>query len=591
MAWKWDRNAASASPNRAGYHLSTIHDSPPLPLLVRAAGAHVSRRRALGGASFLASVAALSAACGRASTANKTTPAPSAKQTGQPKTGGQFTAGVILDPFDFDPTGKPLQNGFMDELAYNGLLSPKLGADVKPIDLILQPGLAQKWESPDGQTYTFHLQPGVKFHDLPPVNGRLVAADDVKWSMEYQSRTGRFSKQSSPKLPPSLNDSYYFGLDRIDTPDPATVVMHFSKPFVPFLNYMAEERNGILAHEVFEQDGNFTNRLVGTGPWQLDAAASQHGSHWVMKKNPNYFRKGQPYIDQVNYLILPDEATNVAAFRSKQTDLLDSRYITPETFDQIKKENPDAVPYEYIGNDGKLLFENVTKPPLNDIRIRQAIDLCIDRDAFIKTFSAGKGQWALAGATPDLFTQDEVKKMLKHDPEQAKQLVSQAGYPNGVDLQFHYPGTSRGQTYVNQVQLIQAQLKQGNINVTLKSEDEAAFSANQRSGDFELDFEQKGVVGDIDAYVTYNWSGTSFGNFGKVNDPQLEALLDAQRQEIDPAKRKQILRQIATMIHDKAYYVAFFYGINDYFWQPYLKNYAPNVIHTGPTIQESWIAK
>lgn len=540
------------------------------------------------------SAAALATACGTSKKAAPSTGAGSAS-AGQPKLGGDFTAGIASDPANFDPTGKPLQveNASFIEAAYDALLSVKLGPDVKYNAVTLTPGLADKWEIPDPRTYTFHLHPGVTFHNLPPVNGRALTSADVKWTIEYQARIDQFKGGvfEGKTLPPSLNDSMYTGIDRIDTPDANTVVVHFASPFSPFLNYLGLLRNAVVAHEVFDKDGHFMNTLVGTGPFSLDGNATKPGSRWLMRKNPSYFRGGHPYLDRLNFLVLADQATNVAGFKTRQIDLLRNTFITPVSAPQIQRDNPDAVIFQYDDTSGGLLFENVRKPPLNDVRIRKAIALSIDRDAYSKTFSGGKGKPAVVGAGPDFFTPDEVKQFAKFDPAQAKQLVAAAGYANGVDLEMHYPGTDRGQSYINVIQFIQAQLKAANINVTLESFDSATFGKRQRSGDFQLDFEAKPVVGDIDGYVYYNWYSKSVGNFGGVADPKLDGLLDAQRAELDAKKRDDLLRQIAQYINDNALYTAFAYGVGWYFWQPYLKNFAPNIARQAPPINDAWVSK
>jgi peptide/nickel transport system substrate-binding protein len=537
-----------------------------------------------------AGLASLSAACG---SKNRSTGSSGTAATGQPKTGGDYTAAISTDPANFDPTGKPLQleNASFLEAAYDGLLAAKLGPDVKFNTLVVAPGLADKWEAPDPRTYTFHLHPGVKFHDLPPVNGRAFTSADVKWSIEYQARIDQFkdSQYNGKTLPPSLNDSFYTGIDKIETPDANTVVIHFASPFAPFINYMALPRSAMLAHEVFDKDGHFMNTLVGTGPWQLDTTATKPGSRWLMKRNPNYFQSGHPYIDRLNYLVLNDEATNIAGFKTKQIDLLNQLFVTPATAPQIQRDNPETVMYQYDNTSGGLLFENVRKAPLNDVRIRKAISLSIDRDAYSKAFYAGKGQPAVVGAGPGFYSPDEVKQFTTYDPAQAKQLVTQAGYPNGVDLEMHFPGNERGQSYVAVIQFVQAQLKNANINVKLESFDGATFGKRQRSGDFQLDFEAKPVVGDIDGYVYYNWYSKSVGNFGGVADPKLDTLLDAQRAEVDAKKRDAVLKQVAQYINDQAYYTAFSYGVGWYFWQPQLKNFAPNVARQAPPLNSAWV--
>jgi peptide/nickel transport system substrate-binding protein len=550
-----------------------------------------SRRRALAAAASGAALVA--AACGSKGSGRSSNS--SSAQGGRPKLGGDYTGAIASDPSNYDPTGKPLQveNASFIEAAYDALLSVQLGPTVNYQQTTLTPGLADKWENPDPTIYTFHLHPGVTWQNLPPVNGRAMTSADVKWTIEYQARIDQFkgSVFNGKTMPPSLNDSMYTGIDQIETPDANTVVVHFASPFAPFLNYLALLRNAVVAHEIFDRDGHFMNAIIGTGPFYLDTSATKPGSRWLMRKNPRYFRNGHPYLDRLNFLVLADEATNVAGFKTKQIDVLRNTFINPSTAPQIQRDNPGAVMYQYDDTSGGLLFENVRKPPLNDVRIRKAIALAIDREAYSKTFSGGKGQVAVVGAGPGFFTPEEAAQFTKYDPAQAKQLVAGAGYTNGVDLEMQYPGTDRGQAYIAVLQFIQAQLKVANINVTLESFDSPTFGKRQRTGDFQLDFEAKPVVGDIDGYVYYNWYSKSVGNFGGVADPKLDSLLDAQRAALDPNKRKDLLRQIAQYINDNAYYTSFAYGVGWYFWQSYLKNMTPNVARQAPPVNDAWINK
>ena len=187
------------------------------------------------------------------------------RRGGSPRTGGVLTARQTSDPNDFDPTGKPTNNRSVMCQCYDSLLSFKATPDNPYNDVVLQPGLAEKWEAPDGVTFTFHLRKGVQFHDLKPVNGREVTSADLKWSMEYISRSGQF--KGDKKLFPALYSDSFQGLASIETPDPYTVVYKFTDPLAPFLNYCAAEWNPVLAHEIYEQDGNFSKTLVGTGPF------------------------------------------------------------------------------------------------------------------------------------------------------------------------------------------------------------------------------------------------------------------------------------------------------------------------------------
>jgi peptide/nickel transport system substrate-binding protein len=550
--------------------------------------ARVPRRQLVGGALAAAGTAALVAACGGSKGASARRSSSAGGSAGNPRSGGTLTTMVNTDPFNLDPTGKPVDNAPFIILAYNCLLTAQFGPGMYT-KLVLRPELADRWETPDGQNFTFHLHPGVKFADLPPVNGRGLTSADVKWSLEYLSRTGQFK---GAKLPPSINDSQYEGLESVEAPDDLTVNVHFNAPFVPFLAYMAEGRNQILPHEIFDQYGDFVTHMVGTGPWQIDQPDSQSGQRWVFKKNPDYFVAGHPYLDQVEYLVLKDDATQIAAFRTKQIDILSKDVVTVANMAQIQKDNPSAVMGQFSDTAGGHLFMNVRHPPLNDIRIRRAIALSIDRDEFIKVFSNGKGDWALAGDFPGLFTQQEVKQIVKYDPAEARQLVSAAGFPSGVELEFMTPGPDRGQDYANMVQLIQAQLKKGNVNATLKVLDQPTQSQRLKQGNYQLEYETKQRLGDLDAYLFYTFYSKSTGNYGGIDDSALDALLLAQRRETDPAKRSDIQRQAVRRIADQAWSVSFFYGTKAQFWQAYVKDFYPSALYySSQPVFNTWLNK
>ena len=536
-----------------------------------------------------ASLAALAACGGRKAST-------SGSASGKPQYGGQLHVPIASDPSGYDPTGAGGgKSGLILQLAYESLIHVKSGPGIKYTDKVLEPALATSWESPDPQTFIFHLDKGAKFADLPPVLGRQVTSTDVKWSFEYESRTGPF--QGNKKLGKAMYSWVYEGLDSIETPDSGTATVRFDAPMAPFLQHMAspyDQYAPILAHEVYDQDGDFNTHLVGTGPWQLDESASQRGTIWVMKKNPTYFRSGRPYIDQINLLILPDDASQFAAFSAKQIDMvgLDTPNIDPSTADQLSKNNPHAIKLQFPNLLGGYLYENVRKAPLGDLRVRKALALCVDRDEMLKTFSAGQGEWVAAGSPPGLFTQEELKKMLAPDPAQARQLLSQAGYPDGVQIELINPGTARGgQQEVNKMQLLQAQAKRGGIDLVYHPVDLATETQRRNTGNFQTDYIPK-PSNDIDEYLVSTFYSKSAGNYDGIDDPKLDQLVLAQRSQIDPTKWNEAVRQAALYVNDQAYGFGFIYTIRYEFAQPYVHNYAQAPLQAnGLYAVDTWLAK
>lgn len=543
----------------------------------------LSRRR-------LTSIAAGGSATLLVSCASKTSqkqkPSPASGPAGAAQYGGQVNFAISYDSPSYDPatSSNPNQTAEVLGFATDSLLGFKAGPDVPYNTLALEPKIAERWEEPDAQTYILHLRAGVRFADLPPAGGRTVTSADIRWSYEYLTRLGQFKP-----LLPSIKAGLFEGLERVETPDSSTVVMHFAAPFAPFTTYAASVFSAILPHEIADQDGDFGKRIVGTGPWQLDPSASQRDVRETYKKNLSYFTSGRPYIDQVSRLILKDNATANAAFQTRRIDTLDYPALSYGTVEQMKKAVPSAVVYEYLDPSPGQFYINATKPPLNDLRIRRAIALSVDRDELLRVLAGGRGEWAPAGALPGLFTPEETRQILKHDPAQARQLVSAAGYGGGVDVELLYPAGKYGDAGDTLVQLLQAQLKQGGVNLALRSIDQTAEGIRKHNNDFQLDYTGVTIQNDLDDYLFGYFHPKSGHNYSKVNDPQLTPLLEAQRRETDQAKRRELWRQAAERVNDQVWAIAFQYVRRSQLWWPHLKNYAPNWGRQAQPVLNSWL--
>lgn len=512
-----------------------------------------------------------------------------------PKTGGSLKVWVTGDPTTWDGSdGVSSVSDRWKARVYESLVAYKYGPGVGYAELVLQPGVAEKWTlSPDGKTYTFNIRKGVKFQDVQPVNGREVTADDVKFSYEYTSRTGKFDQLvKDKKLTPSLYTQLFEGLQGVEVVDPQTVKVTFSDPFAPFLNYTAFAKNPIYAHEIFDQKGNFKDVLVGTGGFMLDTAASQKGSRWVLKKNPNYWQPGKPYLDEVVGLVLPDSSTAFAAFKVGQLDMIgDSGYeMSAADAKRLKPDNANAVFFGADTPSPDHIYLNVRRAPFNNQLVRQALAYAMNRDEYNKVFNDGEGGWAIPGALPDTFTQDEVKQILKYDPEKSKQLLEQAGYKDGLDIEF-FGSVVYGEVYQQKAELLQSWLKKVNIRMSLKFMDHATYLAQTRGNTFDLTFRNKAMAGDIDSYIFGVFHPSSPNNYGGVNDPELTKLVEQTRKETDPAKRKEVIRQAVRLIGERSWQLAFNYKTIYHAWKPTVKNYQPSWGTDGWPLLETWLDK
>lgn len=514
-----------------------------------------------------------------------------------PRPGGIFTKAIPSDFFDFDPTygGQSNPNPNATTLAYDRLVDFKAAKDVKYGEYVLEPSLASKWEvSPDGKAFTFQLNKGVKFANLPPVNGREFTSADVKWSMEYHQRLTDETGKGKPK------GSYTFtteNLERIDTPDAHTVVVRFKTPFAPFLNYAATYNMVMMPKEIYLEDGHLKNRMAGTGPYQIDQAASQRGTRWVFKKNPTYFQAGKPYIDEFRYVILPDEVTRQAAYKTKQIDL----YNTSDTrsYDQLKAQNPGGNIHVSFDPAPNSIYIQQAQGPFADIRVRRALSMAIDRDEFIRQFSGGEGTWRLTGSRLEDFTEAEIKGLLKYDPEGAKKLLAEAGHPNGVKVKLLNRAADAGGATTQEL-LLQSQLKKAGFEAELDMVTKAEGAPALYGGKFDMILLYEKRFADVDSFLyDQNHSsgikpiGQNASNWIRVNDTKLDRLIEAQRGAVDPAERKKALREVATYMTEQVYMLGVYPRLLYNFIQPHVKGYHPQDMQDFQDwgIKSLWIDK
>lgn len=528
----------------------------------------LNRRRLLGATA--AGSAAFLAACGKRDTNKGAAVSSAAAQN--PRSGGTLVTRLNNDLFNYDISGngKSEPNPYAIAVAYDPLLRIQEGSNVPFGQNNLKSNLAESWEvSTDASSFTFHLRKGVKFADLPPACGRELTSADVKWSYEYHSRSGDFA--NNKKLPVPSFGSMLDGLQQVETPDPYTVIVRFKAPSAPFLSYSGIYALPILAHEIYDQDGNFSSHIVGSGPYQLDPKTSQKGARWVLKRNPGYWASGKPYVDEIDYLVLMDDASAYAAFQAKQLDIL-KEVADPVAVANIKRANPGAVAQDYVSPEPDGFYVSVRRPPFSDVRLRQAISLGMDRDQFVKVFTQGKGGWSIPAAFPGSWTQDEIKQILKFDPAQAKQLVSQAGYSNRLDVDL----TLQAGTDPAEVELLQAQLKQVGININIKQVDKATGSKLLHSGDFTILPTPQTMKGDPDSRLFGSYHSTSPGNYIGLKDPKMDAFIEAERSEADPTMRVQRVKDASRYLAENYLSFAFSTKTGATFWYPYVKNYADN---------------
>jgi peptide/nickel transport system substrate-binding protein len=360
-----------------------------------------------------------------------------AADAGQPKRGGILRV-PGRDAPHFDPhLTFNVRTHTTLSFVYSKLVRYRVGAGVPLGTFIIEPDLAERWEAPDDTTYVFYLRKGVKWHNKPPVHGRELVAEDVKFTFD------RFLAEKGNPLRYMLEP-----VERVEVVDRYTVKFVLKEPYVWLLDVLATSKAmWIIAREVVEHFGDLKKpeSAIGTGPFLLERY--EPNVKTVFKRNPAYFLKDQPYVDGVEWLVLTDPSTGLAMYRTGQLD------CGPETgwnvrqhdLESLKQSHPQLVYRDFLFPNSQRLFMRTDQPSFNDARVRRAISLAIDRQALIEAVWV-RGE--PTGAVPRGLTEwslpiDQLgagAKYYQYDPQEARRLLAEAGLPKGFTTLLHTSG-------------------------------------------------------------------------------------------------------------------------------------------------------
>ncbi len=433
------------------------------------------------------------------------------------------------------------------------------------IDHKLAPGLAQSWTIVDNKTYDFELRQGVHWHD-----GEELTADDIVFS--YQTIVN--------PAKPTLAAGVLKDLDTVKALDRYHVRVTSKVPSAEFLALLASSsaQMKILPKHIADKGLNFEDTAVGTGPFKLQSY--DRLTKTVLVRNDDYWREG-PYVDKVVIAYGLDQAGRLAAFATRNNDLL--TVGDQAQFETVKAAVPDVLSQVFPGNYNYGMYFNLREGPFSDIRVRKAMHLATDRTAMIDTLSFGQGLInppAVAGAKKGwALSEDELKQLpgfrqpKDQDIAEAKRLLAEAGYPNGFKTSLT---KNNGIITVGPVsEMLAGQMKAIGIDMTVKGEEPAVWAKSVSDGTYEvLMLNIGGMLPDRTMYTYLHSKGGL--NSAPVKDPQLDKLIEAQSQELNVENRKQILRDLQTYLLGQYYHIPTI-DLGFYIaWQPYVKHYVGN---------------
>jgi len=491
---------------------------------------------------------------------------------GQPKRGGILRVRGY-DPPHFDPhLALNFKMSTTLSFVYNKLVRFKPGPGVPPGVFTVESDLAERWAQLDDLTYVFYLRKGVRWHNAPPVNGRELTAEDVKFTFD------RFlSEKGNPHR--YLLDS----VDRVEATDRYTVRFRLKEPFVWLLHILASPwASWIIAHEVVDKYGDLKKpeAAIGTGPFVL--VRYEPNVKTTFKRNADYFRSPLPWVDGVDWLVMEDDSAGLAAYRTKQLDAGPWHWwaVRQSDVEALKKSHPHLAYQDFLSTVTTVIYLRTDKPPFNDVRVRRAISHAVDRQAIIESVlvrgeptpavARGLAEWSLP-----IDQLGSGAQYYRHDPKEAKRLLAEAGYPQGLKTQLTTT-SGLGIDLVDAVQLAQRQLKESGIETELKVQEFGAYASTAALGKFEgMAMAPFGIAWEPHSPLYGMYMPEQPRNSSHVSDPKLIAMLKEQMRTRDVEARRRIVFDIQRYAAEQQYYVYLYsVGVTGS-WQPYVKNYAP----------------
>ncbi|HWE09968.1 MAG TPA: ABC transporter substrate-binding protein [Solirubrobacteraceae bacterium] len=409
----------------------------------------------------------------------------------------------------------------------------------------MRPWLATRYTvSPDKRTWTFDLRPGVRFS-----NGRPLRAADVAYSIDRARR--------------STNGFGYIdaAIASVSAPDDRTVVVRTRYAWAPLLADLSLFVNGVVPRNLGGQSpAEFFRHPVGTGPFVV--TAWQRARYLLLRRNRYYWQPGKPYLDQVEFSVVPDDSTRLARVTSGDAQIVELQPADGDALSHVPVAAAVAFPSTRID----VLLPNERYKPLADVHVRRAIGLAIDRAAIVDAVLAGQGRPANSTFPENVPFYNPRNPGLTFNPKRAGQELAHSAYPHGFKLEFL---TSSDPNYTEVARGVQQELAALGITVTIRTVAPTALFALQQKFDYQLSIDVWTMdIPDPDEYAAYSLSPTGgvHAFYTGFHDPRMTALVERAQTTFSPVKRAALYAQIQTLADADVpqiplYYSPLVYGV------------------------------
>jgi len=476
---------------------------------------------------------------------------------------------VNLEGFSLDPARTSAgEDWSVMQQIYNALLR------FKPGTFELEPDLATEWEvSPDGKEWTFQLRKGVKFHR----GFGTLTAEDVKFSLE---------RLRDPET--SIYTNEVEVIDRVEVLSEDRIRIVLKAPAPDFLYKVSTLRpftGYVVSKKAVEQYGeDFGNNPIGTGPFMLKTKIPR--DRWVLEPNPDYF-EGPPKLSKVTILVMPDEPTVALAVEAGEVHIAEAQ--SNETRQRyLDHPEVDIVPVGRIF--GCWLFLNQLVKPLDDVRVRRAIAHAIDYDEIVNELHGGFAIQPGAGLLhPGMFGYDpEVNQPIKHDINEAKRLLAEAGYEDGLELTAVSYTTS---IYRQLGELMQAQLKKAGIDLEVQNLERATLVEARFKETTPAVFFASTDAPDPNPWMDFVHSDSiPPDGFNMARYSGLDDIIDKAKAEPDPDKRKELLREVQRKFSEDLPVIPLYHPQVTFLVHKSVKGYVPEAVGGTGCLHKVYIA-
>ena len=454
----------------------------------------------------------------------------------------------------------------------------------------IRPELATEWSwSTDHKVLTMKLREGVKWHD-----GKPFTSADVQctWDTITGKRDASWRKNS--------HKEWYVNLKEVQVNGPYEVKFVLGRPQPSFLSFLASGWSPVYPCHV---DGRvMRQKPIGTGPFKVAEFRANESIRLV--KNTDYWKPGRPYLDGITYRIMPSTATRMLSFLSGEFDMTGTSVVlNPLQIKDVHAKIPNAVCSTTGSMVTGVVLMNHKAPPFDNPKVRRAISLALDRNAFVAAQHGGGrvggvmmsppyGAWGLTPAQLEAIP--GYGKDVEKNRAEARKLMEEAGFGPGKPLKTSIYVRASSPQFLAGATLTADQLRTINVDAQIEVKEYTIFTGAIIKGAYALGYEQSGsAIDDPDVVLYENFMCSSIRNYNKYCNKEVEAKIDEQSATTDPAKRKQLVQALDVFLQQETARIAVYQSTSSACWQPYVKGYlrSKNGIYTHHRMEDVWMDK